>query len=259
MTFVFYPISLYYGSCIIESIILASTIWTQFGVNTNIAAISVGIYVTLKYNDSSHRLTYKKVCIVLAVVWLYPVLWAVTLSVTIKNIRSLRCYLYADDYNVPVNDDDFTITSGTPYQIILYILRDLLLDIPSHALIIIFCVASYRLFRKSTINPSEEITRKMLLLPILTTILSTVVNTLSGMLLIAVNEGYAALSQSLQDYERSPLYYVQPILQFLVEYTAIAYAGLLIYLNKKLQATYKATMKSLFRCKCKKHNRVAPQ
>ena len=247
LTFVIYPISLYYGTCVVESLMLASTIWTQFGINTiNIAAISVGIYVTLKYRD---RLSYKKVCVVLAIVWIYPALWSIMLTFIARNIRTVRCFLYTDVVNAPVNDENFTLPSGAPYQIALFTLRDLLLDIPSRALIIVFCVASYRLFRKSAINPSEDLTRKMLLLPVITTILSSVVTFIFGVLLVTVNNLYGVLLDSPADYEDSPLFVFQTIFQFLVEYTAIAYACLLIYLNKNLQATYRDTVKRLFRCK----------
>lgn len=225
LTFIFYPISLYYGSCAIESVILATTIWTQFGISTiNIAAISVGIYVTLKYNNASNKLTYKKVLIVMAVVWIYPGLWAAMLSFITRNIRSLRCLLYTDEFNIPVSDvEEYNLQTSSLYQIVLYISRDVIVDVIPRVLVVVFCIASYRLFRKSTINPPEDLTRKMLLLPVLTTIMSTVVNLFSGVLLIAVNNGYGAVTTSLENFDRSPLFFVQTIIQFLVEYNTIAY------------------------------------
>ena len=265
LTLVAYPISLSYGSCAIETIMVGATIWTTFGISTiNLAAISVGIYVTLKYNNTSHRLTYRKVIIVIAAVWIYTALWAIILAVIVRYLRSLRCFLYTDNYELINSEDTFNLQTGSLYQILLYITRDLLVDMVSRTLVVIFTVASYRRFRKLTINPPEGLTRRMLLLPVLTTIMSTIVNFFSGVLLIAVNNGYGAVSVSLEDYERSPLYYIQTIFQFLVEYNAIAYGCLLIYLNNGIRAAYKDTIKALKKatvtwCRCQKQNRVVPQ
>ena len=233
-----YPISLSYGSCAIESIMVATTIWTHFGVSTlNLAAISVGIYLTLKYNNTStFKFTYRKVFSVIAVVWVYPAFWAIALAYIVRNISSLRCQLYTDDHEPPISNSTF---QGELHQIILYISRDLAVDMVSRTLVVICCVASYRLFRKSTINPPEGLTRRMLLLPILMTIMVSVVNFCSGVLLIGTNNGYGGVSVSTVDqFESSPLYYIPTIFQLLVEYNAIVYAGLLVYLNKKLQSAF---------------------
>ena len=265
LTFIVYPISLSYGSCAIETIIVATTIWTTFGANIlNLAALSTGLYITLKYNNTIHKLTYRKVAIVLVVVWTYPALWAALLAYIVRDIRSLRCFLYTDDFvnDIIIESDpaQYNLQGGSAYQIVLYISRDFAVDMVSRTLVIIFCIASYRLFRKSTLNPPEDLTRRMLLLPVLMTIMSTIVNFFSGVLLIAVNNGYGAVSVSVEDFEGSALFYIQTIFQFIVEYNAIAYACLLIYLNNKIQAAYKESFKTIFGwCKHPKHNRVAPQ
>lgn len=268
LTLVAYPISLSYGSCTIETIIVGTTLLTTFGISTlNLAAISVGIYVTLKYNNTAHRLTYRKVVIVIAVVWTYSALWAIVLAIIVRDLRSLRCLLYTDTYELINSGDSFNLQTGTLYQIVLFVTRDLVVDMVSRALVVIFTVASYRLFRKHSINPPEGLTRRMLLLPVLTTIMSTIVNFFSGVLLITVNNGYGAVSVSLENYEHSPLFYIQTIFQFLVEYNAIAYACLFIYLNNGIRMAYKDAInfiKTLQKAtvtwrRCQKQNRVVPQ
>lgn len=264
LIFIAYPISLNYGSCTIETVIVGAIIWTTFGVSTlNLAAISIGIYVTLKYN-TSHRLTHRKAVIVIAVIWTYTALWAVMIAFVVRDIQSLRCFLYTDNHELEISGGSFNLQTGSLLQILVFITRDLIVDMVSRTLVVIFTVASYRLFRKLTINPPEGLTRKMLLLPVLTTIMSTIVNFISGVLLIAVNNGYGAVSVSLESYERSPLYYIQTIFQFLVEYNAIAYACLLIYLNNNIQVAYKEGIKALKKatvtwCRCQKQSRVVPQ
>lgn len=54
------PIALKQGSCDTGPPLLAASLWTHYGMNPlNIAAISVGIFVTLKYGTSC--IMYKKV------------------------------------------------------------------------------------------------------------------------------------------------------------------------------------------------------
>ena len=98
------PLSLGYGSCAIEPVMVATTHWTHFGVGTvNIAAISIGIYFTLKHsNNSIFSLTHRKVFIVIAVVWIYRAFWAISLAYITRNITSLRCQLYTDDLSYPI-------------------------------------------------------------------------------------------------------------------------------------------------------------
>ena len=237
---------------------VAMTIWTHFGVSTlNLAAFSVGIYFTLKYyNNILLKLTYRKALIMIAIIWVYPALWAIGLAYSTRNISSLRCQLYTDDFELLVSDS--SIFQGEIHQIVLYISRDFAVDMVSRSLVIIFCIASYRLFRKSTINPSEGLTRKMLLLPILMTTMISVVNFYSGVLLIGINNGYGGIS--LENFESSPLYYISTLFQLLVEYNSLAYACLLIYLNQTLQSTFTVGIKAMwFWCRHPNHNTVTPQ
>ena len=251
------PIFLGYGSCAIEPVIVATTHWTHFGVSSvNITAISIGIYVTLKYNSSSKlKPTYRRVFIVIAVVWVYPGLWAISLAYITRNITSLRCQLYTDDFELP---------SGTGlrelFQVTVYIARIFTVNMVCRILVVIFCIASYKLFRNSTINPPEGLTRRMLLLPILMIIMTSIVNFSSELLLVGLNNGYGGVTVSVEQFESSPLYYIPTIFQLLLEYDAIAYACLLIYLNKKLQSTFIESIKAMWVwCKHPNHNTVAPQ
>ena len=242
LVLIVYPITLSHGSCALEPVMVAMSIWTHFGVSTlNLAAFSVGIYFTLKYNSTSQKLTYRQVLIVVAIVWVYPALWAIGLAYSTRNVTSLRCQLYTDDFELFVPDS--SAFQGELHQIILYICRDFAVDMISRTLVIIFCVASYRLFRKSTINPPEGLTRKMLLLPILMTILISVVNLCSGILLLATGNSYGGVSA--ENFESSPLFYISTLFQLFLEYDALTYACLLIYLNQKLQTTFTEGIKSL--------------
>ena len=91
----------YYCSCALEPVMLATSIWTHFGVSTlNLAAFSVGINFTLKYNSTSHKLMYRKVLIAVVIVWVYPALWAIDLAYSTRNVTSLRCQLYTDDFEL---------------------------------------------------------------------------------------------------------------------------------------------------------------
>ena len=153
---------------------------------------------------------------------------------------------------------DSSAFQGELHQIILYTSRDLAIDLVSLTLVVTFCVTSYNFFRKSTINPPEGLTRKMLLLPILMTIMISVVNFSSGILLLATNNGYVGIS--LENFESSPLYYISTLFQLFVEYNALAYACLLIYLNQKLQTTFTEGIKSMwFSCTHPNQNAVAPK
>ena len=122
-----------------------------------------------------------------------------------------------------------------------------------------FCVASYRLFCKSTINPPEGLTRKMLLLPILMAIMISVVNLCSGILLLATSNSYGGIS--VENFESSPLYYnISTLFQLFLEYDALTYACLLIYLNQKLQTTFTEGIKSMwFWCTHPNQNAMAPE
>ena len=154
---------------------------------------------------------------------------------------------------------DSSAFQGELHQIILYTSRDLAIDLVSLTLIVTFCVTSYRLFRKSTINPPEGLTRKMLLLPILMTIMISVVNLCSGILLLATSNSYGGIS--VENFESSPLYYnISTLFQLFLEYDALTYACLLIYLNQKLQTTFTEGIKSMwFWCTHPNQNAMAPE
>ena len=145
LTLISHPIILYYGSCAIEFIISGSLLWTHFGVNTvNITAIAIAIYFTLKYNNTSRKLTYRQVVIVIVVVWVYPALWAIGLTLIIIDRPTFRCLLYTDDHNIDIAN---IAELRTPLlHIITYVARDITVDMVCRIIVIIFCVASYKLF-----------------------------------------------------------------------------------------------------------------
>ena len=91
----------------------------------------------------------------------------------------------------------------------------------------------------------------MLLLPILMTIMTTVVNVINRFVLAILDNGYNNISITLDQFESSPLFYISPIVElFLVESDAVAYAVLLIYLNQKLQSAFTEGFKAVwFWCK----------
>ena len=253
------PISLGYSSCAIEPVMVATTNATHFGVGiVNITAISIGIYFTLKYNNGSiFSLTYRKVFIVITVVWTYPSIWAITLAYITRNISSLRCQLYTDDFEPPNSTNGLLEL----FQIAVYISRIISIGTVCRILVVVYCIASYRHFRNTTINPPEGLTRKMLLLPILMTIMTSVVNLISDLLLVGLKNGFGGIAVIVDQFESSLFYYIPTIVQLLLEYNSIAYAGLLIYLNQKLQSTFVERIKATvlwFGCK-HPNNTMAPE
>ena len=139
-------------------------------------------------------------------------------------------------------------------KVLPFIARDIVIDMVTRILVAVFCIASYRLFRKSSINPPEGLSRRMLLLPILMTLLLTAVSLCTGVLLIGLNDGYADTASPDED-ANVALVHIQFTSQILVEYDP----SLLIYLNSKMQSVFKEWIKKIFRCKLtSKHNRVAP-
>ena len=258
------PIALSYDSCAVETVLLATYTWTHYGVNAfNFATISIGIYATLK--RGSKFVTYKKVIAVLLVTWIYPLLWSVVLSYLVREVVSHRCLAYTDHMVANISDGDPTAINPPPSleMILSFIARDLAIDMVTRVLVLVFCIASYRLFKSSTIDPPPGLTKKMLLLPILMSTLLTVITLFSGISLIAINGGYGNVPVSVEQYETSPLLYIQFVSQLLLEYDALIYACLLIYLNSKMLSTFKAGMKKFNRklhatIVCHKRNRVLP-
>lgn len=248
------PIVLSYGSCATVPIAAATILWTHYGMHMiSLAAISVAIYLTLKYGPSS--VTYKRVLITITVaVWIYPALWAAMLAYVGKDTPSLTCEANTD-YKRPASNSTLV---PQVYQIIPFLARDFLFSNVARITVGVACVRSYRLFRKGTINPSGGVTRRMLLLPILMTVLLTAITASTGMLLIGLNNGYVVTIGV-----DSPLVYIKDAVVLLVEYDAIAYASMLIYLNTKIQSALKEAIKDTFSSQCldllkSKQNKVSP-
>ncbi len=242
------PIALKYGICDTGPPLLASTLWTHYGMNAlNLAAISVGIYVTMKYRSSI--VTYRRAVTVIVINWVYPAIWAAALSSIVKDYPSLTCEAYTDFAPPP------DISRPQIYQLIPFVIRDLMIDMVTRVIVAVFCIASYRLFRRNTLNPPPGLTRKMLLLPVLMTLLLTAITLCTGVLLIGLNNGYGVTITA-----ESPIVIIKDVAQVLVEYDAIVYATLLIYLNTKINTAFRKFHKDLFdRCHCKltsKQNKV---
>lgn len=70
----------------------------------------------------------------------------------------------------------------------------------------------------------------MLLLPTLMTLLLTAITLCTGVLLVGFNNGYGITISP-----DSPIVYIKDIALKLVEYDAVVYAFLLIYLNANLR------------------------
>lgn len=251
------PIALKLGSCRLETILLGTEVWLHYGVfMLNTATVSVGMYFTLRYGASF--ITYRKVVPVIAVVWIYPGLWAAFLSYVVRDITSARCQTFTDNRPMASN------SSGYPHrtdQVLSFIARDIMIDVVARVVVAVFSIASFRRFRKRTINPQAALAKRMLLLPILMISLLTFLTLSTGVLLIAINDGYGN-TVSPNDYENSAILYVQEVGLLAVEYDAIAYVLLLIYFNTKLQRALKEVFSDLF-CHChqfhiRKENKVGP-
>lgn len=236
MIFVATPIALRHGNCVTILFATATILWTHYGMHMiSLAAISVGIYVTLKYGPSS--MTYKRALTTIAVIWIYPALWAAMLTYFVKDSPSLTCEVNTD-YKRPASNSTLV---PQIYQIVPFLARDFLFSNVSRIIVAVACIGSYRLFRKGTINPGAGVTRRMLLLPILMTVLLTLITASTGMLLIGLNNGYVVTITV-----DSPIVYIKDIVALLLEYDAIAYASMLIYFNLKIQNTLKETLKEIF-------------
>lgn len=242
------PVALKHGSCATAPLVVASVIWTHYGMNMlNLAAISLGMFITLKYGASF--ITYKKALSVILINWIYPTFWGAILAFITRDYPNLTCEAYTDYQRPPPNS-----TAGPQmYQIILFVARDILVSWVTRVLVAASSIASYRLFRRNTICPPEGLTRKMLLLPILMTLFLTVITMCTGILLIGLNNGYG-ITISVD----SPLVNIKDIVLMLVEYDAIAYASLLLYFNIKLRSAVKEVLKDIFNLCNYKKNRVQP-
>lgn len=213
----------------------------------NLTAISLGMFITLKYGASF--ITYKKALSVILINWIYPTFWGAILAFITRDYPNLTCEAYTDYQRPPPNS-----TAGPQmYQIILFVARDILVSWVTRVLVAASSIASYRLFRRNTICPPEGLTRKMLLLPILMTLFLTVITMCTGILLIGLNNGYG-ITISVD----SPLVNIKDIVLMLVEYDAIAYASLLLYFNIKLRSAVKEVLKDIFNLCNYKKNRVQP-
>ena len=96
------PAALKHGSCDTAPLIAASVIWTHYRMNMlNLAAISVGMFITLKYGASF--ITYKKALSVILINWIYPALWAAVLATITKDYPNLTCEAYTDYQRPPPN------------------------------------------------------------------------------------------------------------------------------------------------------------
>jgi len=242
------PVALKHGSCATAPLVVASVIWTHYGMNMlNLAAISLGMFITLKYGASF--ITYKKALSVILINWIYPTFWGAILAFITRDYPNLTCEAYTDYQRPPPNS-----TAGPQmYQIILFVARDILVSWVTRVLVAASSIASYRLFRRNTICPPEGLTRKMLLLPILMTLFLTVITMCTGILLIGLNNGYG-ITISVD----SPLVNIKDIVLMLVEYDAIAYASLLLYFNIKLRSAVKEVLKDIFNLCNYKKNKVQP-
>ena len=193
---------------------VATTNATHFGVGiVNITVISIGIYFTLKYNNAGFHILIHiqesvRRIIVIAVVWLYPSIWAITLAYITRNIPSLRCQLYTDDFEPPNSATGLLEL----FQIVVYVSRIFLIDTVCRILVVVIRIASYRLFVNSTINPPEGLAR---LLPVLMTIMTSVVNLISDLLLVGLNNGFGGITVTVNQFESSSFYYTfQPYASF---------------------------------------------
>ena len=242
------PVALKHGSCATAPLVVASVIWTHYGMNMlNLTAISLGMFITLKYGASF--ITYKKALSVILINWIYPTFWGAILAFITRDYPNLTCEAYTDYQRPPPNS-----TAGPQmYQIILFVARDILVSWVTRVLVAASSIASYRLFRRNTICPPEGLTRKMLLLPILMTLFLTVITMCTGILLIGLNNGYG-ITISVD----SPLVNIKDIVLMLVEYDAIAYASLLLYFNIKLRSAVKEVLKDIFNLCNYKKNKVQP-
>lgn len=242
------PVALKHGSCATAPLVVASVIWTHYGMNMlNLTAISLGMFITLKYGASF--ITYKKALSVILINWIYPTFWGAILAFITRDYPNLTCEAYTDYQRPPPNS-----TAGPQmYQIILFVARDILVSWVTRVLVAASSIASYRLFRRNTICPPEGLTRKMLFLPILMTLFLTVITMCTGILLIGLNNGYG-ITISVD----SPLVNIKDIVLMLVEYDAIAYASLLLYFNIKLRSAVKEVLKDIFNLCNYKKNKVQP-
>ena len=116
-----------------------------------------------------------------AIVWVCPALWAIGQAYSTRNLTTLRCQLYTDDFELRVQDS--SAFQAELHQIILYLI--------------------------ATGNT------------------------------IVMHGGVSA-----ENFESSPLFYISTLFQLFLEYDALTYACLLIYLNQKLQTTFTEGIKS---------------
>lgn len=82
----------------------------------------------------------------------------------------------------------------------------------------------------------------LLRMPTLMTLLLTAITLCTSVLLVGLNNGYAiTISRVL-----TPIVYIKDIALMLVEYDAVVYASLLIYLNVNLRNACKDILKDIF-------------
>ncbi len=235
------PIELKRGTCRLETVLLGTVVWFHYGVYMiNMAAVSTCMYFTLRYGSSF--ITYKKIVPVIGIVWLYPALWAALLSYSVRNITSVRCQTFTETEPTTSNSSSYSYSVD---QVLPFVMRDVMIDVVARVMVAVFSVASYRRFRRNTINPTARLTRRMLLLPILMTSLLTFLSLSTGVLLIGLNGGYGVVVTP-HEYENSSLLYIQEITQLAVEFDAIVYVLLLIYFNNNMRSALKGLLSQLF-------------
>lgn len=218
----------------------------------NFMALAVGYFVIFKYGFRS--LTNSLVIIVIACLWIVSLVSNVPLIclVPVQNFAS-SCeeVCLSDNASIFMNGTSSHVPSFMNLSLLIYIIiRNMLFTVLPIFTVAGLTGASYFIFKKSVINPSSSLSKRLLLLPFLmTTTLFVFVLSLE-----AINWHPMSLYSSSMKEENLPIDFAVYLVLLLWDIDGIVYACLILYFNvalRRIIVNYvRKTIRKLF-CKAK--------
>ena len=227
------PLSANYGSCIGQWADAAITI--SFGVLSSLLITLLTVVQCTIIVGGAKRVSLKRVAFSLLVIWIYSSMWGIFSYV----IFAVDGHSYFACELAGVNEA--SNVSWAVHSITFAISSFVLIEAPLPVIIIISTTTSCIKYSKSRMKSkdSESLTRKMILLPFLTTLISIIPFTAYKYFVIALNS-----LLSFEERKQSPAIGTRLFGSILFEFVAgPLFAIFLIYLNVPLHTAFKKFVK----------------
>ena len=227
------PLSANYGSCIGQWANVAITI--SFGVLSSLLITLLTVAQCTVIVGGDKIVNQKRVAFSLLVIWIYSFMWGI-FSYIIFAVDG-NSYFVCELAGL----NEASNASWTVLSIVLGVASFVLIEVPLPVIIIISATTSCIKYSKSKMQSknNESLTRKMILLPFLTTLISIIPFTAYKYFVIVLNS-----LLSFEERKQSPAIGTRIFGSMVFEFFAgPLYAVFLIYLNVPLHTAFKKLVK----------------